>query len=486
MKKSTIIYFLCSLLFVTFALTDISSAQITTNPITQPIAKSQLSVAFQEVVKIPNSGNDQPARLNLLAPPGDGSGRLFVNDMRGTLYVIINSTASAYMDLKSLVGDAFFDDGSGQQGFSYFAFHPQFATNGKFYTVHSETKNSGTPDFPVTKTIVNNQGNVIQSSHHDVIREWTATDPTANTFSGTYRELLRIEQPYPDHNTGQLGFNPNAQPGNADYGILYIALGDGGSDGYPVSRIDPLDNAQDLGTPLGKILRIDPSGNNSANGKYGIPYDNPFVNNGSNTLGEIWAYGLRNPHRFSWDTGGTGKMLISDIGQAFIEEVNLGHIGANYGWSLREGTWVTVKDNQYVLYNLPDNDSDFNYTYPVAQYGHDIPPNVTGFYGISIAGGYVYRGTAIPELVGQYVFADFANDGRFFVVPVDNLVDGSQATIQELRLINGNQESSFQQIVGNSRTDVRFGKDEQGELYVTTKADGKVRKIVRSSESSNS
>ncbi|WP_041779833.1 PQQ-dependent sugar dehydrogenase [Allocoleopsis franciscana] len=107
--------------------------------------------------------------------------------------------------------------------------------------------------------------------------------------------------------------------------MLYIAVADGGSDGFPVSDTDPLDNGQDLGTPRGKILRIKPLGNNSINGKYGIPADNPFVDDGdSKTLDEIWAYGLRNPHRFSWDTGGDGKMLIVDTGQAFIEEVNLG------------------------------------------------------------------------------------------------------------------------------------------------------------------
>ena len=484
-KKSTIIYFLCSILFVTLAFSNIASAQITANPIPGPIKQSSISVGLQEVLQIPNDDNEEPARLNLLLPSGDGSGRLFVNDTRGKLYVIINSTATVYMDLKSLVGSSFHEE-SDQQGFTYFAFHPEFAKNGIFYTVHSEDKNTGTPDFPVTKTIVDSQGNIIASSHHDVIREWTATDPTANTFSGTFREILRVEQPYPDHNMGQLGFNPNAKPGHADYGKLYVALGDGGSDGFPVHLIDPLDNAQDLGTPLGKILRIDPFGHSSANGKYGIPSGNPFVNDGnSDTLGEIWAYGLRNPHRFSWDTGGSGKMLISDIGQAFIEEVNLGKKGANYGWSQREGTFVTVKDNEHVLYNLPDNDSDFHYTYPVAQYGHDIPPNVSGFYGVSIAGGFVYRGMAIPKLVGHYVFADFSNDGRFFLVPVHKLVDGSQATIKELRFFDGNKESSFLEIIGQSRSGVRFGIDELGEIYVTSKQDGKVRKIVSSPESTN-
>lgn len=495
-RNSSYFCWICSVIFIILFWANISSAQIRANPIPEPIQKSNLSVGLEEVVKIPDSGDEenQSARLNLLIPAGDGSGRLFVNDMRGKLYVIIDRKATVYMDVKRLIGKSFHDQ-SGQQGFSYFVFHPEFATNGIFYTVTSEDKDTGTPDFPVTKRIFNNEGKRIASSHHDVIREWKATNPDANRFAGTMREILRIEQPYPDHNTGQLAFNPNAKPGDADYGMLYIAVADGGSDGFPVSDTDPLDNGQDLGTPLGKIIRIEPFGSNSANNKYGIPADNPFVDDSEagrdsvlgdpKTLGEIWAYGLRNPHRFSWDTGGDGKMLIVDTGQAFIEEVNLGKKGANYGWGEREGTWVIDENKENVLYDLPENDRSFNYTYPVAQYDHDIPPGVKDFYGIAITGGFVYRGTTIPELVGQYIFADFGSDGRFFHVPVDELMDGKQATLKELRLFEGNKERSFLKIVGNQRTDVRFGIDEVGELYVTSKQDGKVRKIVPSPESPN-
>ncbi|MFY7804444.1 MAG: PQQ-dependent sugar dehydrogenase [Limnoraphis robusta] len=488
-KKSSFLYWICSVFLAAIAFASISEAQITQNPIPEPIEKSKLSIGLEEVVKIPDSGSDKnknkAARLNLLLSPGDGSGRLFVNDMRGKLYVIVDRTATVYMDVKSLVGQGFHDQ-SGQQGFSYFAFHPEFAKNGIFYTVTSEDQHTGKPDFPVSKPIINSKGERVESSHHDVIREWKTTNPSANTFSGTVREILRIEEPYADHNTGQLAFNPNVKPGEADYGMLYIAVADGGSDGFPVSRTDPLDNGQDLSTPLGKILRIDPFGNNSANGKYGIPDDNPFVNdNNPKTLGEIWAYGLRNPHRFSWDTGGEGKMLIVDTGQAFIEEVNLGKKGGNYAWGEREGTWVVDQNNENVVYELPENDADFNYIYPVAQYDHDQPPGLTEFYGIAITGGFVYRGSAIPELLGQYIFADFGSDGRFFHVPVDELVEGKQATIQELRLFEGEKERSFLEMVGQNRTDVRFGTDEAGELYVTSKQDGKVRKIVPSPESGN-
>ena len=479
MKKFRFICFICLIFSVILIITKISSAQITT-PIPKPIEKSKLSVSLSEIVQIPNSGTDRvrAARLNLITHVGDGSGRLFVNDMRGKLYVIVDGAATEYMNLKQLIC-ADFTYESSQQGFAYFTFHPEFAGNGIFYTVTSEIKDSGTPDFPVTKTILDSDKNIIESSHHDVIREWKVTDPLSNTFAGISREILRIEEPYPDHNIGQLGFNPNAKPGDDDYGLLYIAVADGGSDGWPVSDTDPLNNGQDLGTPLGKILRINPLGNNSANGQYGIPKDNPFVaDKDPHTLDEIWAYGLRNPHRFSWDTGGDSKMLIADTGQAFIEEVNLGIKGANYGWGEREGTWVIKEKNENLLFALPKDDAKYNYTYPVAQYDHDIPPEVEGYYGIAITGGYVYRGKAIPELIGQYIFADFVSDARFFHVPIDDLVDGKQATIKELRLFDGEQEASFLDLIGKERSDVRFGVDEKGEIYLTSKQDGKVRKLV--------
>jgi Ca2+-binding RTX toxin-like protein len=455
-----------------------------TNPIPNLVPKSTLSVQLREIYQLPDSGTgtNLAARLNFLTTPNDGSDRLFVNDTRGKLYQIQNGQASVYLDLKFQVG-ASFKESTPQQGFTYFTFHPDFAHNGLFYTVHSEIKGSQPVNFPVTKTILNNQGQPIASSHHDVIREWKATNPTANIFAGTVREIARIEQPYPDHNTGQLGFNPNAKPGDADYGLLYIAQADGGSDGFPVGETDPIDNGQDLNTPLGKILRIDPGGINSANGKYGIPNDNPFVSDGNaNTLREIWAYGLRNPHRFSWDTQGQGKMLISDIGQAFIEEVNLGVKGENYGWDQREGTWMTDQNNEHILYSLPSNDPQLGYTYPVAQYDRDIPPNYQGSFAVAIAGGYVYRGSVIPELQGQYIFGDFGNDGRFFHVPASDLTLGTQTPIKELRLFDETGEKSFLEIIGDPRSDVRFGVDNNQEIFVTSKRNGKIYQLISSPE----
>ncbi len=446
---------------------------ITSNPIAEPVPISPFAITFEEIVKIPDSGNTRKpsALLNFITHAGDSSGRLFVNDQRGKLYVIENQVASVYLDLKDIVGDQFFQDTS-QQGFTYFTFHPEFKTNGIFYTVHTEEKGTKQPDFPVTKEIRNSSDEIIESSHHDVLLEWTVDDSSGNLFSGEYREVLRIEQPYKDHNLGQISFNPNATLGDEDYGLLYISASDGGSDGFPVSDTDPLDNGQDLSTPLGSILRIDPLGNNSVNGQYGIPEINPFVNdNDPQTLGEIYAYGLRNPQRFSWDEGGDGKLLIAEIGQYFIEEINLGKPGANYGWGEREGTWVVDEKNENVLFPLPEDDQVYKFTYPVAQYDHDVQ-------SAAVTGGYVYRGQTIPYLFGEYVFADFSRDARFFQVGVDDLIEGQQAPIEELPLFQNEQPTTFLDIVNSNRSDVRFGVDETGELYVTSKQDGIVRKVL--------
>ena len=444
-------------------------AQIT-DPIPEPISKSGIAVTFEKLVKIPDSEGG-PARLNVISTAGDGSERLFVNDQRGKLYVIIGINRSVYLDMQDFF-PRFVHLSAGQSGFTYFAFHPQFATNGIFYTIHSEQKSgSPDPDFPLTKAVINNQGEVINSSHHDVITEWIADDHLSNEFSGTFRELLRIEQPYRDHNLGQLAFNPNALPGDEDFGLLYIASADGGN------NRDPLDMGQDLSTPFGAILRIDPQGNNSLNGAYGIPESNPFViDDDANILDEIWSYGHRNPHRITWDTEAGSIMLISEIGQAFIEEINLGVKGQNYGWSEREGTWLFDKLLDDELLPLPANDNDFGFTYPVAQYDHPDGPG-------AIAGGIVYRGSAIENLQGQFVFADFTAHDRWFHVSVDSLIMGQQAEIFEVELRqpnNINTVTSFSTIIGNpgGRTDVRFGIDKDGEILVINKQDGWVRRLI--------
>ncbi|MFB3061997.1 MAG: sorbosone dehydrogenase family protein, partial [Candidatus Binatia bacterium] len=308
------------------------------DPVPDRIVKSGLSVKIVDFVQVPASSSSPPlARINLLYHSRDNTGALFVNDLRGKLYVIDRGIVTTYLDLASLHPN-FVDTPRLGTGFGCFAFHPDFATNGIFYTVHSEDPGFAPPDLGSTSTV----GPVV----HSVIKEWTVDDPVANVFTGTVREILRIAQPSFIHAVQQIGFNPNANPGDADYGMLYIAQGDGEEEPFT-------DNPQNLSSPHGAILRIDPLGINSPNGAYGIPADNPFANDGdSNTLGEIWAYGFRNPHRFSWDTGGDGKMLIGEIGEHNVEEVNLGKVGANYGWNEREGTFQFDKNNPSVVFQI--------------------------------------------------------------------------------------------------------------------------------------
>jgi glucose/arabinose dehydrogenase len=174
-----------------------------------------------------------------------------------------------------------------------------------------------------------------------VITEWTASSPSANVFAGTRRELLRIDYNGTIHGLQDIGFNPYAKAGDEDYGLLYICAGDGGS----VAAGRP-DWTHKLSSPYGSILRLDPLGTNSVNGRYGIPAANPYANDGkADTLGEIYAWGFRNPHRISWDSQPPHRALIGDIGENQIEEVNLLTKGGDYGYPDREGTFV-LRTNQ--------------------------------------------------------------------------------------------------------------------------------------------
>jgi glucose/arabinose dehydrogenase len=419
------------------------------------IQPSALTYQLEEVLTVPNSRSSIPrARINLLHELPDGSGRLFVNDLNGPAYLIEGQTTTEYLDMREAFPQFISTPGKGT-GFGAFAFHPAFGSNGICYTTHAERTGSGTVDFaPQTN------GNIALEW---VLVEWTATDPAANTFQGTRREVLRFSFPSAIHGLQDLAFNPLATPDSADYGLLYLCIGEGGS--------MQLGRESDLQHPMayqGTIFRIDPMGVNGINGQYGIPANNPAAQD-ANALGEVWCSGFRNPHRISWDLGGDHKMLIGDIGESNIEEVNLGLAGANYGWSEREGTYEFRGQNQrYEVWPLPAQDT--GYVYPVAQYDHSD--------GYAVVGGFVYRGQALPELRGQYLCGDIAT-GRLFHAPVDSLLLGRQYPLQEIQLLDENGEpSSLVDAVPGSRPDLRFGQDAAGEVYLLTKADGKIRRLV--------
>ena len=447
------------------------------DPIPEKIQKGDVVVAADEFIRVPETTDSSDgratnaafARLQYLMPMGDDSGRLVLNDLRGLLYVTDESgrAPTIFLDVREhAIG---FDDSMfpNESGLVSVAFHPQFAQDGtpgfgKFYTAYSASSESGIADYLDDDA----------ESHESVIREWTMTDPSADVFNGSSREVFRIGQFAPNHNIGTIDFNPQAEAGTLDYGMLYVCLGDGGA------AHDPRDAGQSVAVPLGAIIRIDPLGGDGARG-YGIPTDNPFVDE-DGTAPEIWASGLRHPQHFSWDTD--GRMFIGDIGQNQIEEVNLGVAGANYGWRLREGTFASgyaVGEGPGPVFPRPTQD-DRPFVYPVAQYDHDE--------GNAVGGGFVYRGSAIPELQGKYVFADFPS-GRLFAFDADNLDGGHLAEITEIRLILGGVEQDLVDVAGfpntygpGDRVDLRLGRDSVGELYLLTKGDGWVRKLVPASE----
>jgi len=242
-----------------------------------------------------------------------------------------------------------------------------------------------------------------------------------------------------------------------------------------VRNTDP----QNLAIPHGKVLRIDPTGTNSANGKYGVPGTNPFVAT-PGALGEIYAYGLRDPHRFSWDAG-THRMFLGHIGEKDVESVVDVRPGDNFGWSEREGSFVFKRDDPCNLFPLPADDATFGYTYPVIEFDHNPPPNFpcTADVGHAVSGGYVYRGHSAPLLVGKYVFGDLV-DGRIFYSNEREMQRGQpRATIHEMKLLDDTGRlMTMQELVGDTRVDLRFSTDNHDELYVISKSNGKVWKVT--------
>ncbi len=443
------------------------------DPLPETIRKGDLVIGVEEFVRVPRTsdsstgGQTNPAyaRIQYLVPVGDGSTRLALNDLRGPLYLTDERgrAPTVFLDLRD--EDVGFDDSMfpNETGLVSVAFHPQFGQDdtpgfGKFYTAYSTGSGSGVADYLEDDA----------ESHESVIREWTVTDASADVFSGTSREVFRIGQFAPNHNIGTIAFNPHAEVGSPDYGTLYACLGDGGA------AHDPRDHGQSLAVPQAAIIRIDPLDGDSTKG-YGIPPDNPFVGN-DGVAPEIWAYGLRHPQHFSWDTD--SRMFIGDIGQNQVEEVNLGIPGANYGWRLREGTFATgyaVGRGPGPVYPRP-SEGDREFVYPVAQYDHDE--------GNAVGGGFVYRGLAIPELRGKYVFADFPR-GRLLAIDADTLDTEQPVEITEVRLVIGGREQDLIDVAGfpntygpGNRVDLRLGTDSAHELYLLTKGDGWVRKLV--------
>jgi Glucose / Sorbosone dehydrogenase len=451
-------------------------AQPITDPIPEEATPAGFGLVLREVVTLPESEPTpattdvrlvRHARINYLGELPDGSGRHYVPDLNGTLYFVEDGASQPYLDVKAAVGPNFWSGRGLGSGFGFVAFHPEFRRNGKFYTVHTEAL-----DALVTEPVdLPSQPN---PSVHSIITEWTADDPAADTFTGTRRELMRVGFRTFIHGFQQIAFNPTARRHDADYGLLYIGAGDGGAGTTST-------DAQNLGMPHGKVLRIDPAGSNSTNGEYGIPRRNPFVGE-PGALGEVYAYGLRNPHRFSWDPTPPHRMYLGNIGEKRVESVYEVRPGDNFGWTFREGVVATRPgDPNCDVYPLPANDEEFGFTYPVAAYDHDRPAGLGGCAdsGFAVIGGFVHRRHDIPALRGKYLFGEDVGGELYYTETRDMRRGRGLAPIRELAVFTeSGQPTTMQELAGDERVDLRFGQDAEGRVYVLSKANGTIWEVV--------
>jgi len=480
------------------------AGQITSNPIPAPIEKRGLAVQIKDLVRLPDTRGLRPADQDV-APSGWArisfvrdlpDGRRFANDSRGLLYLLdANNQPHVYTNVGEAFPNAVYN--RLESGFIGFAFHPDFARNGLFYTVHAERGpgNPKKPDFiPPGFTIAD-------VTYHNVITEWHATNPTANTFQGTRRELLREAHVVANltHPMGAVEFNPTAKPGDADYGLLYTSGSDHGFSNGGGPRANNPGQTQRLDSIMTAILRIDPRSPSVSHGvkglgDYTIPMANKFAADGdAKTLGEIYAYGFRNAHRLSWDLT-DGTMFASDIGMNQIEEINIVRNGENYGWMKREGYFANGRGTQAngelnQLYPLPmeilSGRQKDGFTYPVAVYDHDE--------GAAVTDGFTYHGK-IPQLRGKFVFGDIQR-GRLFAADVaalkraDDGVPQTVAPIEEIQLYTRDASGTrtnvtLQELIDRTmgtkitRADLHIGRSRDGELFVTSRQDGWIRMLV--------
>jgi len=456
------------------------------DPLPAPIAQGKIQVGLQPVAE----GFVNP--LLGIAAPSD-SKRLFVVDQTGQIWAVDLATGnrSLFLDVSNrLVPLGLFGINYDERGLLGAAFAPDYFRSGRFYTYESVPAN-GPADFSTMPAGV-------PADHQSVVVEWRVRNPgdlNAVVDPTSARVLLRVDEPQFNHNGGAMVFGPDK--------LLYITFGDGGGADDQGSSGDnlghsPQGNGQDPSNLLGTIIRIDPRGHNAPNGQYGIPEGNPFVNEKALEHGavggqagcadgfcdEIYAYGFRNPWRASFDSDRDEVMMVADVGQNEIEEINMVRAGGNFGWRIKEGTFCFD-------HNGPNRgfvtDAQFSgppaILGPIAQYDHDE--------GISITGGFVYRGRAISPLRGRYVFGDWAptfvdpKPGRLFYLATKELEgkgDTLRSGILEFQL-PGHPDGVGLKING-------FGQDANGELYVIGSptgrlvgTDGMVLKIVPVSSS---
>ncbi len=402
-----------------------------TTPTVTPVPAGPL-IALEEVA----SGLVSPVGV---IPPGDGSGRLFIVDQAGQIRVLDPSgqlLPTPFLDISSKM--VTLNPNYDERGLLGLAFHPNYASNGRFFVYYSAPLRAGAPaGWNHTSTI----------SEFQVSSDPNVADPNSE------RIVLQIDKPQGNHNAGDIEFGPD--------GYLYIPIGDGGGANDAGLGHPPMGNGQDTTTLLGNILRIDVDGDMP----YSIPADNPFVNDPSGRP-EIFAYGFRNPYGISFDSEGDREFFVANAGQNRWEEVNMVELGGNYGWNIKEGTHCFDPQNPDMpLDTCPDVGARGEPLLPpIIEYANAGQP---GGLGIVVVGGHVYRGSALPQFQGMFVFGDYSTD---FGTPDGTLLIATRAAsglwpFAELR-VQGQPNERIGHFV------LAFGEDENRELYVCGKTEG--------------
>jgi len=427
------------------------SSQVRAEPNLPAIPKGDIAIDLRAIA----TGLAAPDYA--ISPPGDAS-RLFVLEQNGLLRVIQNGTllSTSALDLQARVSPPLNPANPNEErGLLGLAFAPGYSNpnNSGFHTLYTYTSEPIPPGISPTYAAPNGA----TQNYRNLITEWKVSAANPNLVDPTSRrEMISFGKDAGNHNGGTLAFGKD--------GYLYLGTGDGGNaNDVGASHIEPGGNAQNLSTPLGKMLRIDPrnptltagSANPiSSNGQYRIPADNPFQ--GAGQVPETFAYGFRNPYRFSFDTL-SGNLIVADVGQNTIEEIDHVVRGGNYGWAMKEGDFLFNRANGTVEARSPGS--------PAGLIDPIVGTNGTLEYdhgdGIAITGGFVYRGTAIPELFGKYVFGDLAlrggpsrADARLFYA---DLVTGEIKEFLLPQFANG--------VLPGEATVHGFGEDANGELY---------------------
>lgn len=447
-----------------FAIDEHSATEGAPPRLIPPVVKTNLVIELEDVVQIPRlPGRTDYKGITLLRPDPREDGVLFVDELMGLLYRVNDPQVSVFLDVREFFAEFICDPGVAS-GLGSFALHPEFVENGVFYTTHSETFR-GTPAIN-SSDIPADVPAYTSPPLEWVLTEWRLTDPRARTFAGVHREVLRFVTPTTGHGAQEIAFAPVTDRNDADYGMLYLGCGDGGS--INLKRPDMTGHPRTL---LGAIMRIDPNGDNSANGRYGIPPDNPFAESEDPMIRkEIWAHGFRNVHRLSWDFTHGKRMIAVDIGESNVEEVNLIEKGGSYGWGVGgiEGTMRidVMKDAKVVTAATAAELA--SHRLPHGQYDHSDGPAITG--------GYVYQGP-LEALRGKYIFGDIVN-GRVFFMNFDAAL--ADRTIHELNIMRDGVVTSIKALSNVDRAHLRIGYDERtGDMYFLTKDDGMIRRITQ-------